>query len=170
MPRSWHILSRPHATCFVRHLGFHTLMKFSADHRSLDYSSRFRAQVNKAHRKLRGARGFAWQALETLRRTDGTKRKRRKLGNNDSTWNANRNNNVTQCGSDLSMVNCLFLPILLSILGPMVHILVKEVKNCRNSMLLGRFTYYFIRWKRKQFFSVIPRYYGHQEPTRGCPQ
>ena len=32
-------------------------MKFSADHRSLDYSSRFRAQVTQAHHKLRG---IAW--------------------------------------------------------------------------------------------------------------
>lgn len=50
--------------------------------RSLDYRSRFRAQVTQAHRKLRGISG---QALETPRRTDGMNRKRLKLGENDST-------------------------------------------------------------------------------------
>ena len=128
MPRSWHILSRLHATCFVHHLGFNTLMKFSADHRSLGYS-RFSSQVTQAHRKLRG---IAWQALETSRRTDGVKRKRLKLRNNVSTWNANRNNNVMQCGSFQHGELSFFTHFALSLwsYGP-------------------------------QFFPLVPRYYGH---------
>ena len=103
----------------------------------------------------------AWQALETPRRTDGMKRKRLKLEENDSTWNANRNNNVMQCGSGLSMGNCPFLPILLSIFSPMNYILVKEVKNCRNSMLLGLLHITSYVERENNLFSLVPRYYGH---------
>lgn len=167
MPRSWHIFSRVHATCFVRHLGFDTLMKFSADHRSLGYSSHFRAQVTQAHRKLRG---IAWQALETPRRTDGVKRKRLKLRNNVCTWNANRNNNVMGCGSGLSMANCLSLPILLSIFGPMVHILEKEVKNCRNSMLLGLLHVTSYVETENNLFLSCPAITDTKYSPRGFPQ
>ena len=65
-----------------------------------------------------------------------------------------------QCSSGLSMVNCLFLkPILLSIFGRMVN-------------ASGTFTNYFIRLKRKHFFSLVP--YPAIKDTkfspRGCPQ
>ena len=61
-----------------------------------------------------------------------------------------------QCSSGLSMVNCLFLPILLSIFGPMVHILVKEVKNCRNSMLLGLLNITSYIERENNFFLSYP--------------
>ena len=66
-----------------------------------------------------------------------------------------------QCGSGLSMVNCLFLPILLSIFSPMIYILVKEVKNCRNSMLLGLLHITSYVERENNLFSLVPRYYGH---------
>ena len=92
------------------------------------------------------------------------KRKRLKLGKNYSTWNANRNNNVVQSGSGLSMVNCLFLPgaDYCSCFYPFCSLsLLKEVKNCRNAMLLGllHITPYVER--ENNFFSLVPRYYGH---------
>ena len=40
----------------------------------------------------------------------------------------------------------------------MVHSL--KVKNSRNYNVSGTFTYYFISLKRKQFFSLVPVYYG----------
>ena len=37
---------------------------------------------------------------------------------------------------------------------------LKKVKNCRKYNASGTFTYYFISLKRKQFFFLVPRYYG----------
>ena len=112
----------------------------------------------------------AWQALETPRRTDGMKRKRLKLEKNDSTWNANRNNNIMQFGSGLSMANCLSLPILLSIFGPMVHILEKEVKNCRNSMLLGLLHITSYGERENNLFLSYPAITDTKSSPRGFPQ
>ena len=41
----------------------------------------------------------------------------------------------------------------------MVHI-NKEVKNCRNYKASGNFPYHFVSLKRKQSFSLVPRFYG----------
>ena len=38
---------------------------------------------------------------------------------------------------------------------------LKEVKNCRNYTASGTYRYYFISLRRKQFFSLVPGYYGH---------
>ena len=38
---------------------------------------------------------------------------------------------------------------------------VKEVKNCRNSMLLGLLHITSYAERENIFFSLVPRYYGH---------
>ena len=78
--------------------------------------------------------------------------------------------NVMGCGSGLSMANCLSLPILLSIFGPMVHILEKEVKNCRNSMLLGLLHITSYVERENNLFPSYPAITDTKSSHRGFPQ
>ena len=63
-----------------------------------------------------------------------------------------------------------FLPILLSIFGPMVRILVKEVKNCRNSMLLGLLHITSYAERENNFFLSYPAITDTKSSPRGCRQ
>lgn len=68
------------------------------------------------------------------------------------------------------MANCLSLPILLSIFGPMVHILEKEVKNCRNSMLLGLLHVTSYVETENNLFLSCPAITDTKYSPRGFPQ
>ena len=78
--------------------------------------------------------------------------------------------NVMGCGSGLSMANCLSLPILLSIFGHMVHILEKEVKNCRNSILLGLLHITSYVERENNLFLSYPTITDTKSSHRGFPQ
>ena len=64
---------------------------------------------------------------------------------------------LQELGSDNTAYLDLFTILLsLIIYGPQL----KEVKNCRNYNASRTFTYYFISFKRKQLFFLVPHHYG----------